>query len=732
MSYRTTIRLDDASVADGDRGFRGVNLRLQTNQLQPGDVRESLNGRIEGFWRPRKGVVSRVGSLTSSTTGLNLPFHLIDTPKVIAAVSYAAGVVTITIVGHGIGVGAVGYASVTGINYTGTDNNGTKVVTYATANTLTFPVTGVSAVTLGATPRLGQVAISDVVETEVLASCLFSDPNSDDAESIIVAFSTGAKKVDLGNFGVTSLSYPGGQTVAGATDMIQCFGKVLLFREGQPALQWDGVSGAFTTCPGGAFAQPVVMDGASNVSVVDGVATMTHVAHGYSAGDTIEVLRAMVGVGPVEGDRYVVATVPGANSLTFYCNWADGTYTVVMSGPQSLGGGFMHQPGAGWGTYFQRRLWVPFGYTQSGAAPGTFTARGVSDEIAASDILDDSTFDQVYNQFRISGGTADKVVAMHGFFLDSLIVFMRNSIHMISGTQGSLDDTSVRELTREVGCLARRSVVTRGNRVLFLSDSGVFALEFQDQYNLRGADEPLSKPIQPYIDRINKNLADKSCAIFYDNRYFLAIPLDSTVGANDAKGNNAVLVYNFLNEAWESLDTYGSSGFLITNFIAASAGVRNDLYSVTPNGGLHQMEVLDTPNDRLSVTTTSTDVVIAPISARLTTRGYDCGEFDRKRFTEAQVQMQTMAGEVAEMSVAFSSEDPDNAVALGTTTKFLGGTALTPSTSTEAETGNIRFRLGGQRGFTGTLIFTRTQGNPKIHSVKVMGTITNRATISQK
>ena len=51
---------DDAIGEDGDRGFIGINQRLQLNQLQPGEVRESLNGRMEGYWRPRKGIVEKI------------------------------------------------------------------------------------------------------------------------------------------------------------------------------------------------------------------------------------------------------------------------------------------------------------------------------------------------------------------------------------------------------------------------------------------------------------------------------------------------------------------------------------------------------------------------------------------------------------------------------------------------------------------------------------------------
>jgi hypothetical protein len=374
---------------------------------------------------------------------------------------------------------------------------------------------------------------------------------------------------------------------------------------------------------------------------------------------------------------------------------------------------------------------VPHYYSQSGpySAP-VFTSTKITDEIAVSDILDTTTFDQIENQFRISGGTADYVVAMHGFYNDSLVVLNRNSLHIINGTLGSLLDTRVNELTSEVGCLARKSVVMRGNLMMFLSDDGVYAVEFLNDYNLRGADEPISKNIQPYIDRINTNYASDAVGTLFENRYYLAVALDSTPGANDALGNNSILVFNFLNKGWESLDTFGDSRFLISNFVIGSSGVRNNIYAVTSTGGLHQLESSDSSVDRLVVDAETGELVTPTISASLTTRGYDLGTMERKRFTDAQVVMQNLPNETGEYMISFASEDPDNAEDIGTTTQFLGGTVL--DASPDGETAGIRCRLAGIRGYTGTVILTRTIGSPKVSSVKVAGSVTNRQILSQK
>ena len=803
--------MDDAIGEDVDRGFSGVNQRLQLNQLQETEVRESLNGRMEGYWRPRRGVVEKTSALTTGGTPLQLPFYLIDSPKTISNVTVpATGTIRITVTAHGFESGTSGWATISGLDAA---VNGSYELTYVDVDTLQYTVAGITSVT-DTSGTLSQMPINDAANANVRASCLFSDPNTGNKEYVIVALDTVAKKIDLETYVATDIPYPPGQALGADTDMIQVFDKVMLFRDGQQAFEWYpngravlsasqagtttvtmsvrehgllagatvviagltggtpangtfvvtavpskdtfqyvfttsqtqtfGVSSAtmtdgFTLSPGGTYTQPQTFNiTAKDVDVVGGLVTATVVANlTIKAGDTIVVRQTITPeLNSMLGQQYYV-TAATTTTIQWYAPIGDyntsSTDAFEFGGQFSVGGGFMHQPGAPWGVYFQRRLWVPHYYNSSGpyTAP-VYTSSKIKDEIAVSDILDTTTFDQIENQFRISGGTADYVVGMHGFYDDALIVLNRNSLHLISGTVGSLLDTKVTELTSEVGCLARRTIVSRGNMVMFLSDDGVYAVEFLNDYNLRGAEEPISKNIQPYIDRINKDYADNSVGVLFDNRYYLAVPLDSIAGANDARGNNSILVFNFLNKGWESLDTFGDSRFLIKNFVIGSAGVRNNIYAVTGNGGLHQLEAADSSVDRLNISNVGSGLVTPTINASLTTRGYDLKTMGRKRFTDAQIVMQNLAGETGEYMISFASEDPDNASEIGTTTQFLGGQVLSPSTSGEAETAGIRCRLGGIRGYTGTMILTRTQGSPKINSVKVAGAVTNRQIISQK
>ena len=147
-----------------------------------------------------------------------------------------------------------------------------------------------------------------------------------------------------------------------------------------------------------------------------------------------------------------------------------------------------------------------------------------------------------------------------------------------------LGNTSVQEITREVGCVARKSIVQVGSQIFFLSDNGVYGVNFDELYNLRGATTPLSEPINPLMSRINKSYAANAVGIYHDNRYYLAVPLDSSTV------NNAILVYNFLNQGWESIDVISSQGWNIIGFVRSGAGTTNRLHVVSKEGGIHMID----------------------------------------------------------------------------------------------------------------------------------------------
>jgi hypothetical protein len=269
-------------------------------------------------------------------------------------------------------------------------------------------------------------------------------------------------------------------------------------------------------------------------------------------------------------------------------------------------------PAPAYGVYHQRRLAVPYRYSVTDGSSDTYADRKIFDEILLSDILDTDTYDQVYGQFRFNAGKSDFNVGMLSFSDDKLVVFNRNSIHIVIGNT-DLSSFQSQLLTDEVGLTARNSAIQVGNQIIFLSDNGVYGLSFVDLYNLRGNEVPLSESIQKTIDTINKAHVDKASAVYFDNKYYLAVPTGSSTF------NNTLLIYNFLNKSWESIDTVNNvdlsgntfSSFEFTNLLVAGKGSDRGVYVVNTDGGIHKLEVFADGIDRvitdIGVTTETKD-----------------------------------------------------------------------------------------------------------------------------
>ena len=187
----------------------------------------------------------------------------------------------------------------------------------------------------------------------------------------------------------------------------------------------------------------------------------------------------------------------------------------------------------GWASYINNRLVIPDG----------------RDAVSLSDIFDPNSYDPYWQNFRANFGSNDYLVAVHPWADGSVLVFMRRSIYLAEINQ-SYDSTGsdsiisrLTLLTDEVGCSARRSIVTAGNFVYFLSDAGIYRLDTKLDLKLRGDTRPLSDPIADQFDNLNAALAGGSVGLWYDNRYFIACPINFAQTNELATTNNTVFIY---------------------------------------------------------------------------------------------------------------------------------------------------------------------------------------------
>lgn len=712
--------IDAPAVADGDDRFTKLVTRLRPSQLGAGEVATSNNGRMDesGTWKLREGYKNVSGVVLSTTNAAiladadsNGALTLIAQTAITTAASTGA-LCILSVPSHGLSLSHTHTVYVTGLTFTGTDPNGLREVTTSGVNTLTYPLADNEVYGTGSafveSFRLESAVIG------IYGACKFSDPDNSNDEYIIIADNTQATAIKVSDLTKTTIAYPSGETIGADCDLQQEFDTVVLRQDGATSWEWDGdLSGspAFTKLASGTKTQHSIYDTPGNTDIANGVATVTETAHGRSVGDVVRFVSSDAFDFP-EGQEVVIATVPGANSFTYYVDAADVTgANIVYSTRASLGGGYINAPAAPWGVYHQRRAWVPYTYDAE-ASP---SATGRTDEIIASDSLDNETFDPVGSQFRITAGTADFIVGAHPFDDDRLLVFNRNSIHYLKGVSGSLSDVQTIELTREIGCTARKSIVTYANNVLFLSDSGVYSVSFLDEYNLRGTDLPLSEAIEPTIKRINQDYADKAVAVYHDNRYWIAVPLD------DSTVNNTVLVYNFLNAGWESIDTTNASNWGITELIPARSGKVNELYAVTTLGGVHKLDGTGAEKDDIANSVGESASTLYAIPGVFRSRQYTMGTLDRKKFNQAEVHLLSDNNFISNGDVSVIVEDPDATVDVGTLNEIVGFGASNGLAA--GQSASLRRRVGNRRGYGAQVEFSVTDGRPEVRAVGVKGTL---------
>jgi hypothetical protein len=677
---------------------------------------------VDGAWQVRRGVQVFGSPVVTGNQALTIPFYLYASKTISSAVRSTTTVTVTTSTSHGFTTNTlVGIQGLTG----NVSPNGNRLITVTGANTFTFTIPGASGTdTYTGSGTAGSPLTDDTAINGVFGSCLYSDPSSNNDEYIVMATNSSINMVKVKTGVTTTIAYPSGVTISSDVNLLQAFNYLFVFRDGNIALQWDGnwLSPTMTLVNHGDYVQPVIYQTTGNCVIASGVVTITATGHAIAVGDLVTVSDN----GGTDLNTLTQYSVFNTTSTTFQFrsdakNTVSGSpATVAVGKPQSVGLGYITMPTPPWAVYHQRRLWMPFNwqYKTTGGVT-SIVSRNVADEVIASDILDQNTYDQILNQYQISSGGADYLVALQPFAEDNLIAFGRNSVHLITGVGADLANSVVREITREVGCCARKSVAQVGNQIIFLSDNGVYGVEFDQLYNLRGAAIPLSQAINPTITQIDPNYIQNAVGIYHDNRYYLAVtPIGSTQ-------NNTVLVFNFLNGGWESIDTINQDGWDIRNFVRAGAGGLHSLYAVNKQGGIHLLDSGNQWYDSVALKV-GEGVKTYSINASLTTRQYTFGTIDRKKFNNFELHVQSANEIQSDANLNLIIQNLDSTTSLGNISSITDGAV--PAAGDES----IRSRLGNLRGYGAQLQVNQTSGRPKIRAVKIGGMLSFASTTSAK
>jgi hypothetical protein len=481
-------------------------------------------------------------------------------------------------------------------------------------------------------------------------------------------------------------SYTRGIAAGGEVDVVQALDKLYIFRGKETNIRY-GTGGASTTCALDLTHASVAAEATVTVTAtwVNGYSTT------YSVGDEITIFNITSSQGVSFNNTFIVTSVTGTTSFQYsYTNNTGSTIStsgqpyhacVVKVKPPLIWDGISASLTVAKQTSINNNIQTQAGYTpEFGSIPPSdfafyFQNRLVCNisktEIVVGDILSEN-FDFTLNNFIINQGGNDRIVGVLPWIENQFLVFMSKSIYVAyvdpRFDPAAPDQSQITVVTTQVGCLARRSIVSAGQFVYFLSGKGVHMITPALDLKLIGNTLPLSEPIDDFFDSVNFSAINKSVSSYYDNRFYIAIPTGSSTRPDKT------LVYNTLNQAWETIDTY-PTGLYSDGLVVCQYSQRRRLFILTNFSGSLQFggifladesEVGDEFSSQtgtpiipftLPATITSGQPRTEPVDARLRSRQYTFDNVHEKRFLRAEVQFNNSAGDLIRLYAR--THDPD-------------------------------------------------------------------------
>jgi len=324
--------------------------------------------------------------------------------------------------------------------------------------------------------------------------------------------------------------------------------------------------------------------------------------------------------------------------------------TGFVEAPAASGaGGTESIPNADTTLFFQNRLLVPH----------TPAAGYKADHVAVSDILDYTSYDPVYSSFKINQGDSDNIRRLYKFNDQTVVVFKDTSIYAVSNLTGDWSQNAVLDqITTEYGLVGPRSVANTGDDLWFLSQRGVVSLRQTELNKVQGVSQPQSGPIQPVIDRIDFGVAkETACGAYWRDRYYLSVPLDG------GQQNNAVLVYDFLNQAWSGYDD-GEAVNIKYLFVADFNGTEQ-LYYVDYSGTVGLYEYGETEGTINAQLTYSCDLLVKGYpqdGSQITVNGGTTITATRSRglVTDTDLDIEESGGDLFSEDLRENVNDPES------------------------------------------------------------------------
>jgi len=133
-----------------------------------------------------------------------------------------------------------------------------------------------------------------------------------------------------------------------------------------------------------------------------------------------------------------------------------------------------------------------------------------------------------------------------GFFQDVLIVFKEKSIYQLYFN--STGAFVVERISSSYGAVCHGATASVENDCYFLTDKGIYVLGNEPNFYAAIRTNELSSRVKTLLQQINPAQYDRCKGYYYDDRYFLSVPLNASTTCN------AMIVYDRRFYAWAYWD----------------------------------------------------------------------------------------------------------------------------------------------------------------------------------
>ena len=320
-------------------------------------------------------------------------------------------------------------------------------------------------------------------------------------------------------------------------------------------------------------------------------------------------------------NQLIIVRGAGATSLV----WA-GTWTTIVKElvPSSIASGYAAVPTASYGLAWRERTVLLSG----------------RDNLVLSAIFDSTQYQTTYGIAYVNRGRGDTLRAAVPLGSSSLLILKSQSLHVYTAVAAALTDARIDTQPVEMQFDSPLTAIAADNKVWWLDRRGVrtaeiASLEVDNKVLLR-IDSTVSDRIAPLIRRIAWKYAASFSAAVTTERIYFAVALDQQTLPQ------TMLVWNRQVGAWESFDQWNLTtlaNFAILAFAPAVPWLNEPrLFAIDGNG---RQACTDYHLGEDLVGYAGTTPTRAAITSTLTTRGYTGGTAEAKKFTRAQVVLDT-------------------------------------------------------------------------------------------